>query len=450
MKLSFVITLCRRYLTVISFTFRYAYLSLSFWSLHHCFKRLFNVSRDYLFLISWFSMSTKSKSFLFSSKYFLTAFHLNLHESFLFLTHSVFRLMRRRLLTWHVPLERITSDVLRHVSNDFVVLNRIAVLPSFKNLIPSSATFKTLVDSISVMTMKKCRSFVRHATSFWAADATSDRHRKLQRWLTKVFPFFYYKASSWKSDGTCPLRLYGYQVRCTVWLICITDFTRIKLDLRRILSQSLDNRSDTVSIEMRKARTSARKTRVSVCDRRLHSTKNLSIPRLRTYEVNKDNDNTEICKYEHSCNRDNPTRHSLLNYQRHYELLLFTFAALLIRLVATWEPLWEDAGHEDTIITVSKHSAQLRSSISCNDVTSQTRKKLSRIATWGSTDLTRSSTFFNSPCKTRRIRYIRSTFVSWNISETRISEEVELTSWTKKKNPYYRVDLWDHWTWSFS
>ena len=97
-------------------------------------------------------------------------------------------------------------------------------------------------------------------------------------------------------------------------------------------SQSHDNRSDTVSIKTRKARTSARKTRVSVCAWRLHPTTNLSIPRLRTYEVNKDNDNTEICKYEHRCNRDYPIldTHFWTN-QRHYELLLFTNEVLLIR-----------------------------------------------------------------------------------------------------------------------
>ena len=68
-----------------------------------------------------FDVNKKSNSFLFSSKYFLTAFHVNFHRSCLFLTLFVFRLMRRRLITWHLPLERITSDVLRHVSNDFVV-----------------------------------------------------------------------------------------------------------------------------------------------------------------------------------------------------------------------------------------------------------------------------------------------------------------------------------------
>ena len=98
-------------------------------------------------------------------------------------------------------------------------------------------------------------------------------------------------------------------------------------------------------------------------------------------------------------------------------------------LIATWESLWEDAEHEDTNITVSKHSAQLRSSISCIDVTSQTRKKLSRIATWDPTDLTRSSTSCNSPCKTRSTDTSRALFIFWNISETRIPE----ASCTKKK-----------------
>ena len=57
----------------------------------------------------------------------------------------------------------------------------------------------------------------------------------------------------------------------------------------------------------RKARVSARMTRASVCDTRLHSTTNLSIPRIRTYDVNKGNDNTEVCRYEHRCNRAYPT-----------------------------------------------------------------------------------------------------------------------------------------------
>ena len=85
-----------------------------------------------------------------------------------------------------------------------------------------------------------------------------------------------------------------------------TDFTRIKLDLRRILYQSHIIRILSVSKRAKRESVTARRESASAMES-FSPRKKLSIPRLRTYEVNKDNDNTEICKYEHRCKRDYPT-----------------------------------------------------------------------------------------------------------------------------------------------
>ena len=202
-------------------------------------------------------------------------------------------------------------------------LNRIANLSLLYNLIPSSATFKTLRIRSVWWSMKKCRSNVRHATSFRAADTTSDRHSSLQQWLNhyrrrRERRYHWWRGLKYVHSSRATRRpeipteaflsdhmdiksatLYHWFVslisRASSWISAESHISL--MIIVRILSVSKRVKRESVSVW---------RASVSVVEY-FSPRKKKSIPRLRAHEVNKDNDNTEICKYDHSCNRDYPT-----------------------------------------------------------------------------------------------------------------------------------------------